>query len=112
MAKTLAIGSIPHAFGVGRKIAIGTVLAVNNVATGVGSFSILDASGSKAMRNIEAVVLQPFSGSLVFNASGSTDGYIAVSSRTVQGTSRDLGTWAGTSQIVCSFMAIGGAGSI
>jgi hypothetical protein len=107
MAKTLAIGKIPRAYGVGRKIAVGTVLLTDNTGTDIGSFSILDASGSKSMRQVDAVLLQPFSGSMHYNASGSSNGYIAVSGHATIGTPEAIS--GGTTQIVASFIVLGGA---
>ena len=113
MATTLGFGIIPSAHG-GRGIlmAYGTAAAIGDG----GSFAIdVGRAGSKALRNVMApqvTVNNRLSGSqIVVEASGSTNGYIAIDMWANGSTATgNVPAAGGTADL--NFFALGGGGSI
>ncbi|MDO8623146.1 MAG: hypothetical protein Q7R52_02775 [archaeon] len=113
MATTLGFGIIPSVHGGrGLVIAYGTAAAIGDA----GSFAInLQRAGSKVLRNVlapQVTVNNRLSGSqLVVEASGSSNGYIAINLwANGSSTAGNIPTAGGTADL--NFLVIGGGGSI
>lgn len=105
MAKAVAIGKLKNAYGQGIKVAVGTVRDLADA----GSFAVyLDTAGSKIMRNIQAVFLQPMKGTYSYNAYGSSSGYVHVEIERQTGGTTEL--VVGTCDF--NFLVFAGPGSI